>query len=92
MWMTPNSNFDDPFRRNRIGVITGSGGGRGKVRLVAPGSPAERAGFRIGETIAVFETEAGAAISDLLTVSDGEHVTAVMTDGSRRKLTAQAYY
>jgi hypothetical protein len=92
MWLTPNSNRDAPFRRNRIGIVASEGAGRGTVRLVAPGSPAERAGFKAGETISAFEDAAGSIVTDLMAIEDGEEVTAVMADGSRRKLAARAYY
>src|SRR5690606_36447543 len=89
LWMTPNAASKAPFRRNRTGVVTGEGGA---VLLVAPGSPAEAAGFAVGETIAGFEDESGAAILNLMEIAEGAPITVTMADGSRRKLTAQAYY
>jgi predicted aspartyl protease len=88
VWLTPNGARGAPFRRNRIGVVSGPGG---TVALVAPGSPAERAGFRAGDVIARWEDEAGAP-TQTADVGEGEAVVAVMADGTRRRLVAAAYY
>ncbi len=89
IWMAPNANSEAPFRRNRTGVVTGEGGA---VLLVAPGSPAEAAGFAVGETIAGFEDESGKAIVNLMEIAEGAPVIALMADGTRRELNARAYY
>ena len=89
LWMAPNAHSEAPFRRNRIGVVTGEGG---LVLLVAPGSPAEAEGFAVGDRIVRFQDETGAAIPNLMDLPDGAPVTAVMADGSSRRLLAEAYY
>jgi predicted aspartyl protease len=94
MWMTPNRSFGSPFRRDRIGLHTL--GGRGEesapLVLVAPGSPAEKAGFRTGEIVREMRDEAGAKIESGRDVAPGQTVTIVMGDGSSRTLVGAEYY
>jgi hypothetical protein len=92
IWLTPNGNFDAPFRKNRIGLFTAGGEGGRKVTLVAPGSPAEAAGFVAGDVVAGFETDGGVRLPDAADVAEGVLVIAVMADGSRREMTARTYY
>jgi hypothetical protein len=92
MWLTPNSALDAPFRKNRIGLFTANSESGRRVTLAAPGSPAEAAGFVAGEVIAAFETDGGVRVPDAADVAEGARVIAVMADGSRREMTARAYY
>jgi predicted aspartyl protease len=94
MWMTPNGSFGKPFRRDRVGLHTL--GRRGDevapVALVAPGSPAEKAGFKAGEIVKELRDEAGARIESGRDVATGQKVTVVMGDGSSRTLVGAEYY
>jgi len=95
MWMTPNANFGAPFRRDRIGLHTRGErleDGNGLLVLVAPGSPAEKAGFKTGEIVKEMRNEAGAKIDSGRDVATGQRVTVVMGDGSTRALIGGEYY
>jgi predicted aspartyl protease len=51
IWLKPNAAIGEPFRYNRAGLETGLDGGRGLVRGVTAGGPADRAGVRAGDLI-----------------------------------------
>jgi predicted aspartyl protease len=91
MWMSPNANFGKPFRRDRVGLHTLDEEG-GRVVLVASGSPAEKAGFRIGDVVTEMRDETGGRIGSGRDVIAGQKVAVVMGDGSTRTLVAQDYY
>jgi len=95
MWMTPNQNFGKPFRRDRIGLHSlgdALGEAGGELVLVAPGSPAEAAGFKPGEIVKEMYDEVGARIESGRDVAIGQKVVIVMGDGSLRTLTGAEYY
>ncbi len=95
MWMTPNASYGMPFRRDRVGLHTLGDrleDGSGVLVLVAPGSPAEKAGFKSGEIVKEFRDEAGAKIDSGRDVATGQKVTVVMGDGSTRNLIGAEYY
>ena len=91
MWMKPNASFGKPFRRDRVGLSTRDEEG-GRVVLVAQGSPAEKAGFRLGEIVKEMRDEAGAKIDSGRDTVTGQKVTVVMGDGSTRSIIAEEYY
>jgi predicted aspartyl protease len=91
MWMKPNASFGKPFRRDRVGLSTRNEEG-GRVVLVASGSPADKAGFRIGEIVTEMRDEDGAKIDSGRDTVTGQKVTVVMGDGSTRLLVAEEYY
>jgi hypothetical protein len=94
MWMTPNDGFGKPFRRDRVGLHTLSPRREEGVTLalVAPGSPAEKAGFRPGEVVKEMQDEAGVKIESGRDVAPGQKVTVIMGDGSERILVGAEYY
>jgi predicted aspartyl protease len=94
MWMTPNNSYGKPFRRDRVGLHTLASRGQDEAPLVlvAPGSPAEKAGFKRGEIVREMRDEAGAKIESGRDVAPGQTVTIVMGDGSSRTLVAAEYY
>jgi hypothetical protein len=92
MWLTPNGNLDGPFRKNRIGLFTTRDEGGRRVTLVAQESPAQAAGFMLGDRIAALETDSGVRLADAADVAEGVRIIAVMADGSRREMIAQTYY
>jgi hypothetical protein len=91
MWMKPNASFGKPFRRDRVGLSTREEEG-GRVVLVARGSPAEKAGFRLGEIVREMRDEHGVKIDSGRDTVTGQKVTIVMGDGSTRAIIAEEYY
>jgi predicted aspartyl protease len=91
MWMKPNASFGKPFRRDRVGLSTREEEG-GRVVLVARGSPAEKAGFRLGEIVREMRDEHGVKIDSGRDTVTGQKVTIVMGDGSTRSIIAEEYY
>jgi predicted metalloprotease with PDZ domain len=87
-----------PFRKNRSGSAIVPEGDRLRISHVAPGSPAAKAGFRVGEEIAAIDGQAIAAdyaASDLsrwIFGPAGQQVALTMADGSRRTLRLADYY
>jgi len=57
LWLTPGENWDRPFERNRTGLQTTYDDGALRVVFVAPGSPAEKAGWKAGERIVAIDGE-----------------------------------
>ncbi len=55
LWLTPGENWDRPFERNRTGLQTTYDDGALRVVFVAPGSPAEKAGWKAGERIVAID-------------------------------------
>ncbi len=56
LWLTPDAErIKAPFLRDRLGLALNPAGDNLHVEFVAPGSPAEAAGFKIGETITLVD-------------------------------------
>jgi predicted aspartyl protease len=89
---------DRPFRRNRSGLFVTPGDGRQQVMLVAPGSPAEAAGWKVGDEIVAvdgtpFGPNVGASPLNRWSMGPaGETRTLTLGDGSTRRLTLADYY
>ncbi|NMO15744.1 hypothetical protein HPC49_03295 [Pyxidicoccus fallax] len=87
-----------PFRKDRSGLITFSGEGRLEVKLVAPGSPAATAGWRVGEEIVAIDGQKigpdyeGTELARWRSRPAGQTVVLTMKDGSERRLTLRDYY
>jgi hypothetical protein len=94
MWMTPNGGYGKPFRRDRVGLHTLARRGEesAPLVLVAPGSPAEKAGFKVGEIVKEIRDEAGVKIDSGRDVAPGQTVMIMMGDGSSRTLVGAEYY
>jgi hypothetical protein len=92
MWMTPNSLFDAPYRKDRLGIWRyGEAWGRPGL-LVSPGSPAERAGLRDGDRIAQVIDASGAPLTNLEDLPAGQQVVVILHDGARKEMTTADYY
>jgi hypothetical protein len=92
IWMTPNSKAGEPFRKDRSGIGTYSNVWPKRIIYVSPGSPAERAGFRVGEVMDHVLDAAGVKLDEMDELAEGQRLTIMMSDGARRELVAQAYY
>jgi len=86
-----------PFERNRSGLILDRKDGALEVLLVAPGSPAEAAGWKAGERIAAVD---GVPVGDRYleavdrfgTGEEGRTVRLTLEGGGDRSLTLRRYY
>lgn len=89
---------DQPFRRNRAGLGLEPAGDRQRVVLVAPGSPAEAAGWKVGDEIVAvdgqtFGADVGASpLNRWTTGPAGETRALTLADGGIRRLTLADYY
>jgi predicted aspartyl protease len=99
LWLQPLSGAENvPFRKNRSGFALVPEGDRLRISHVAPGSPAAKAGFKVGEKIAAIDGQpiaADYAASDLsrwIFRPAGRQVALTMADGSRRTLRLADYY
>lgn len=99
LWLEPVPGAAEaPFRKNRAGLALVPEAVSVRVTHVAAGSPAEAAGWRIGEEIAAID---GRAVGADYAASDtarwifgppGRVVALTMDDGSRRLLKLADYY
>jgi hypothetical protein len=99
VFMLPNKPaLAEPFGKDRTGLGTRFAGDHLNVAFVAPGGPADRAGWKVGEKISAVAAEpvgpgfysgphAGWAMSPA-----GESLELTVGDGSKRRLVLQDYY
>lgn len=99
LWLQPIPGAVDlPFRKNRAGIAVVAEPGRVRITHVAPGSPAEAAGWRVGDLIAEVdgrsagENYAGSALAQWIYGPAGRVVAVTMADGSHRTLTLADYF
>jgi len=99
IWLKPYPGATEaPFRKNRSGLGLAPDQGRLRVTHVGAGSPAEAAGWRVGEAIVAIDGQPIAADyiagpqSRWNTAPAGSVVTLSMADGSQRRLTLGDYY
>lgn len=99
LWLQPiRGAVGAPFRKNRAGIAVVADADRIRITHVAPGSPAEAAGWRIGEAIVAVDGEpvgvgyAGSELSRWIYRPAGTVVTLTMLDGTRRALTLADYF
>ncbi|HTD75878.1 MAG TPA: aspartyl protease family protein [Steroidobacteraceae bacterium] len=99
LWLIPDAeHLRDPFVRDRSGLAAVPAKDRLKVLMVAPGSPAERAGLKEGAEILAVDgkqIDAGYSGSDLSRWTHhapGTVVKLTLADGSIQQLTLQDYY
>jgi aspartyl protease len=87
-----------PFRKDRAGLQTVLEGDRLKVTFASPGSPAQAAGWKVGEEITAIDgrpvTAAfhGSDLSRWRFGAAGKAVKLTMTDGSKRTLVLRDYF
>jgi C-terminal processing protease CtpA/Prc len=88
----------DPFVKDRSGLAALPAKDRLKVLMVAPGSPAERAGLKEGAEILAINGKpidagySGSALSQWAHQAPGTTVELTLSDGSTQQLTLQDYY
>lgn len=95
MWLgAANSARNEPFLRDRTGLEADIDGDTLKVAHVAKASPAEAAGWHVGDVITQIdgETATSANLSLSLSAHPGQTVEFTLADGSKRKLTLADYY
>ena len=99
LWLIPNADhLHDPFLKDRSGLASMPAKDRLKVLMVAPGSPAEHAGFKEGaEILAVNGKQidagySGSELSHWAHQAPGTIVNLTLADGSVQQLTLQDYY
>jgi len=99
LWLIPDTNaLAQPFGKDRSGLIGLPSGDRVKVLLVAPGSPAEKAGWKEGTEIiavdghkidAIFEASAQAQWGEQ---AAGTVTVLTLADGTTQQLILADYY
>jgi predicted aspartyl protease len=99
IWMRPYPGAAQvPFRKNRSGLGVVPEENRLRVTHVAVGSPAEAAGWRVGDLIAAIDGRPigpdyiAGSLSRWNTAPAGQVVALLMADGTRRLLTLADYY
>jgi predicted aspartyl protease len=98
LWLEPNSDTESgPFVRNNSGLSLDRRNGVLEVVLVAPGSPAEAAGWKVGERIvSVNGSPVGGTFAEGIDLfsqgSEGTVVRLGMEDKSERRLTLGRYF
>jgi hypothetical protein len=99
LWLIPDTNaLAQPFGKDRSGLIGLPSGDRVKVLLVAPGSPAEKAGWKEGtEIIAVDGHKIDANFKASAQAQWGEQpggtvITLTLADGTTQQLILADYY
>lgn len=94
--LSPTETVDAPFPKDRSGLGLDADGRGWRVVFIAPGSPAEAEGWRLGDRIAeIINDPVNAKIPIVERWGEGPEgaaITFVMADGSRRQLTLRAYY
>jgi hypothetical protein len=87
-----------PFSKDRSGLVALPADGRLTVKLVAPGSPAAAAGWRVGEDIIAIDGQkigpdyAGTPLAGWRYRPAGQTVVLTLRDGSERRLILKDYY
>jgi predicted metalloprotease with PDZ domain len=99
LWLVRDANVPtQPFLKNRAGVIALPAGDKLKVLMVAPGSPAEKSGWKEGMEIAAVDghkIDAGyrkSTWSHWATQPAGTRVALRLTDGSTKELVLADYF
>jgi predicted metalloprotease with PDZ domain len=86
-----------PFAKDRLGLYLSKQGTTFVVDFVAPGSPAQAAGFKVGERIAMIDKKAGstwtqAELTKLRFAAKGTTVGFTMESGLTRLVKATDYF
>lgn len=91
LWLRPNAQFDRPFRVSTVGAGVTPDGEALQVDHVAPGSPAEAAGFRVGERIVAIDGKPP-RIEQITGAAAGTKLRFSLADGKVRTVTAAPYF
>jgi Aspartyl protease len=98
LYAIPNARvLHDPFARDRLGLWLNKKGADVVVEFVAPSSPAQAAGFKIGDKVALIDGKAAqawaeTALADLRYRASGTKLVFTMQDGSDRKVKFADYF
>lgn len=97
MQLEPAANWDRPFEKNRLGLQGVLHANELEVAHVAAGSPAEHAGWKVGERVTAFDGRAVTSDcwNDWMSFLDRATGTTVALrdgEGRERKLTLAEYY
>lgn len=99
LWLEPIRGAAQlPFRKNRAGLAVAASGDGIRVTHVAPGGPAEAAGWKVGEEILAVDGRpvgqgyAGAELSGWIYGPAGQAVGLTLADGTRRVLVLADYF
>lgn len=99
LYLVPNAEgLDAPFRRDRSGLNVVKEGRGLRVLFVAPGSPAQAAGWKAGEIITavnghgIADDYDGSELSHWNEGEAGQTVTLTLADGTVRRLVLRDYY
>ena len=98
LWLTPDAaGIRRPFRKERAGLAGLLDAGALKVLHVAPGSPAQAAGWTVGERILKIDGEAirpdyGRSVQSDWNKGDAGRTVSLTTPSGERRLTLADYY
>ena len=97
LWLEPGRDFAAPQSRDRTGLVAHPDGAALVVDYVAPGSPAEAAGWQKGERVTALDGQAVSADwwklwATWSRADAGTKVKLTMADGSVRELALADYY
>lgn len=94
IFLIPRPDARGPFDRDRAGLRTRLEGGQWVVEFVAPGSPAEAGGWKVGDMIALLNDRPVAELpaNQWTGGPEGAVISLTLADGSRRELTLRSYF
>jgi hypothetical protein len=98
LYAVPNAVAESvPFAKDRLGLYLSKQGITFVVDFVSPGSPAQAAGFKAGERIAIIDRKAGPAwtqaeLTNLRFATKETAVVFTMENGSTRQVKAMDYF
>ncbi|MDO8380896.1 pepsin/retropepsin-like aspartic protease family protein [Phenylobacterium sp.] len=95
LWLKPVAHAaDTPFPKDRSGFVARMDGAVAKVLMVAPGSPAEAAGFKTGDNLAAFNGKplSQEQIQSLKILPAGTKIGVTLADGSTKTLVLSDYF
>ncbi|NNF07741.1 MAG: PDZ domain-containing protein [Candidatus Eisenbacteria bacterium] len=97
LWLEPGANFDQPLARDKTGLGLTFQQSALEVSYVAPGSPAEQAGWKRGDRIHAIDGQQvdgnwWKQYGEWMLADDGTQITFTMKDDSKRKLVTKTYF
>lgn len=94
MWLIPGKDVAAPFIKDYTGLSGDIDGAILRISHVAPGGPAERAGWRDGDIVTAINGQAAGIANGALgdAAGPGTVVTFTMANGEKRALTLAEYY